>query len=91
MKNLFIICFIGFWFIATSNNDAEERICMDLGDKLFEGIEEAKQLRDEFERFMPVYIKTQFDIKALGAHDEFNVLGPVGNFIFVSKFISLFW
>ena len=62
-------------------NDPQTIQCLRMKQHLFEDIFDAKLLRDEFERYLPVFLKTNFDTsgsRTLSGHEEFNLLGPIG-------------
>ena len=66
--------------------DRERQRCLQIKQHLFEDVTQFRELRKEWERFVPVYVKTQLEnikshqneVEFPMNHNRFNILGPMG-------------
>ena len=76
---------------AGAGKDRERQRCLQIKQNLFEDVTQYRELRKEWERFVPIYVKTQLEnvkphqneVEFPMNHNRFNILGPMGK-----KYIS---
>jgi hypothetical protein len=79
-----ILFWLSFLFLQCQGKRTHgDDLCNRMKEQFFDDVQPHHLIRDEFERFLPVYIKTQ---RNLGAkfdsrqedHNIFDLLGPTG-------------